>query len=162
MSSKFAPSSTRAHPSRRCITRPTMLKLMQLLRFCQFASPASWLFRKMSTSGMPLHVLPSPLRFFPPSPPRPSGLLHKAACCLFCFAFAAFTSSQSCPGRHLDAVIVEPTAPHTATMIFLHGLGDSGHGWSQADWNLPHAKLIFPNAPSRPITVNGGARMPGW
>jgi predicted esterase len=47
-------------------------------------------------------------------------------------------------------------------MIFLHGLGDSGHGWSQADWNLPFAKLIFPNAPDRPITVNGGARMPGW
>lgn len=93
---------------------------------------------------------------------QPSGHSRSASLCFLFLACAASISAQTCPGRPLDAVIVQPTAPHTATMIFLHGLGDSGHGWSQAEWNLPFAKLIFPNAPSRPITVNGGARMPGW
>ncbi|KAG0294963.1 hypothetical protein BGZ98_001550 [Dissophora globulifera] len=27
---------------------------------------------------------------------------------------------------------------------------------------LPHAKFIFPNAPSIPVTLNGGMRMPSW
>ena len=28
--------------------------------------------------------------------------------------------------------------------------------------DLPHTRWIFPTAPVRPITINGGARMPGW
>jgi hypothetical protein len=27
---------------------------------------------------------------------------------------------------------------------------------------LPHIKFIYPTAPTRPITVNMGMRMPGW
>lgn len=27
---------------------------------------------------------------------------------------------------------------------------------------FPETKFIFPNAPSIPITVNGGMKMPGW
>ena len=48
----------------------------------------------------------------------------------------------------------------------LHGLGDSGHGWSDLGNQLsrlhPHVKWIFPSAASIPITVNGGMKMPGW
>ncbi|OMH80061.1 Acyl-protein thioesterase 1 [Zancudomyces culisetae] len=66
----------------------------------------------------------------------------------------------------LRAVIRPPTKKHTATVIFLHGLGDSGHGWSSiADSlssSLPHVKFIFPHAPSIPITLNFGMSMPGW
>ncbi|KAJ3409901.1 hypothetical protein HDU80_007916 [Chytriomyces hyalinus] len=66
----------------------------------------------------------------------------------------------------LQSIVVQATKPHTATVIFLHGLGDSGHGWSQLGETLspmfPHVKFIFPNAPSIPITLNGGYRMPGW
>jgi hypothetical protein len=29
----------------------------------------------------------------------------------------------------LEAVIIAPVAKHTATVIFVHGLDDSGHGW---------------------------------
>ncbi|PWA02084.1 hypothetical protein BB558_001788 [Smittium angustum] len=39
---------------------------------------------------------------------------------------------------------------HTATVIFMHGLGDSGHGWAPVADNLstilPHVKFIFPHA----------------
>ncbi len=131
---------------------------MLLSRFGQSIRTTSLFLCHMSSSGQPPLLSHSPL----PMPLPSSGLLRAASCCFLCLAFAAFISAQTCPGRPLDAVTVQPTAPHTATMIFLHGLGDSGHGWSQADWNLPFAKLIFPNAPERPITVNGGARMPGW
>ncbi|KFY34256.1 hypothetical protein V495_08187 [Pseudogymnoascus sp. VKM F-4514 (FW-929)] len=57
---------------------------------------------------------------------------------------------------------------HTATVIFLHGLGDQGAGWIDlaVNWRrrqkFTETKFIFPNAPSIPITLNGGMRMPGW
>ncbi|KAL2263631.1 hypothetical protein VTK26DRAFT_5894 [Humicola hyalothermophila] len=60
------------------------------------------------------------------------------------------------------------TAKHTATVIFIHGLGDTGHGWAGAveNWRrrqrLDEVKFILPHAPSIPITCNWGMRMPGW
>ncbi|GFP59252.1 acyl-protein thioesterase 1 [Trichoderma asperellum] len=57
---------------------------------------------------------------------------------------------------------------HTATVIFVHGLGDSGHGWADAVqlWQRKHrldeVKFILPNARVMPITVNGGFPMPAW
>ena len=60
------------------------------------------------------------------------------------------------------------TARHTATVIFVHGLGDTGHGWASAveNWRrrqrLDEVKFILPHAPHIPITCNWGAKMPGW
>ncbi|KAL2149958.1 hypothetical protein VTH82DRAFT_7634 [Thermothelomyces myriococcoides] len=60
------------------------------------------------------------------------------------------------------------TARHTATVIFVHGLGDTGHGWASAveNWRrrqrLDEVKFILPHAPAIPITCNWGMRMPGW
>ncbi len=55
---------------------------------------------------------------------------------------------------------------HTATVIFLHGLGDTGNGWAPVSkdlaLHLPHVKFLFPTAPTRNITVNMGMSMPGW
>ncbi|ORY33132.1 Phospholipase/carboxylesterase/thioesterase [Naematelia encephala] len=65
--------------------------------------------------------------------------------------------------KHLK---VAPKADHTATVIFLHGLGDSGHGWlpvAKMLWpSFPNVKWILPHAPAIPITINGGMSMPGW
>ncbi|KAK2194173.1 hypothetical protein NP493_2g19021 [Ridgeia piscesae] len=60
--------------------------------------------------------------------------------------------------------IVKATAKHTASIIFLHGLGDTGLGWSQTFNALrqPHVKYIFPNAQVMPVTLNAGFRMPSW
>lgn len=58
-------------------------------------------------------------------------------------------------------------ATHKATVIVLHGLGDSGHGFypiAEA-LQLPAelgVKFIFPHAPEQPVTINGGMRMPSW
>lgn len=61
-------------------------------------------------------------------------------------------------------VIVQASGEHTATIIMCHGLGDTGDGWAQVapQMGIPSAKWIFPTAPTRPISVNGGMKMPGW
>eukprot|EP00051_Salpingoeca_urceolata_P009805 m.119153 g.119153 ORF g.119153 m.119153 type:complete len:279 (-) comp16454_c0_seq2:252-1088(-) len=62
------------------------------------------------------------------------------------------------------AIVRAPKAKHTASLIFLHGLGDQGYGWAEMFGELqpPHCKFIFPNAASRPVSLNGGFSMPAW
>ncbi|KAF8272468.1 Phospholipase/carboxylesterase [Lactarius quietus] len=66
-------------------------------------------------------------------------------------------------------LIFNSISKHTATVIFLHGLGDTGHGWGQPvsaifgkDPGLSHIKWILPHAPAIPVTANFGATMPAW
>jgi predicted esterase len=63
-------------------------------------------------------------------------------------------------------VIPASSSVAKATLIFLHGLGDSGHGWANAikyiSSKLPFMKFILPHAPNKPVTINGGAVMPAW
>lgn len=66
--------------------------------------------------------------------------------------------------------LVSPTRPATHALIFLHGLGDSGNGWSFLGQQLrmmdPTAfestTFMFPTAPTMPITANGGYPMNAW
>lgn len=52
----------------------------------------------------------------------------------------------------------------TGCVIFMHGLGDTGAGWSSAFPvpNLEHVEVVLPSADSIPISLNGGLSMPGW
>jgi len=63
-------------------------------------------------------------------------------------------------------VVIEATSKHSATVIFLHGLGDSGAGWrpvaSVMAKQLPHVKWVLPNAPTRPISLFRGMPAPAW
>ncbi|KAI3654543.1 hypothetical protein MP228_000597 [Amoeboaphelidium protococcarum] len=63
-------------------------------------------------------------------------------------------------------ITLAPLQQHKSTLIFLHGLGDSGHGWSELGRSLQPAfvntKFIFPHADSHPVTINGGYSMPSW
>ena len=64
-------------------------------------------------------------------------------------------------------VVVEPHSKHQSTIIWLHGLGDSGHGFAPIvpTLNLPQdlgIKFIFPHAPIQPVTINGGMKMRSW
>lgn len=67
----------------------------------------------------------------------------------------------------LRCVEIEPTAQATASVIWLHGLGASGHDFEpivpelQLPADLP-VRFIFPHAPQIPVTVNGGMVMPAW
>lgn len=53
---------------------------------------------------------------------------------------------------------------HTASVIFLHGLGDTGHGWSSAFEEIaePFIKYLFPTAKIQSVTLNYGMKMPSW
>lgn len=63
-----------------------------------------------------------------------------------------------------QAAVINASGKHTATVIFLHGLGDQGRSWADCFQALKqaHIKYIFPNAPTMPVTLNGGFRMPSW
>ncbi|KAF9995541.1 hypothetical protein BGZ80_009026 [Entomortierella chlamydospora] len=68
--------------------------------------------------------------------------------------------------KKLTSVIQAASSNHSATVIFIHGLGDSGAGWAPVGQELgrylPHVKFIFPNAPDMPVTLNYGMQMPSW
>ncbi|OAA43692.1 lysophospholipase [Metarhizium rileyi] len=70
--------------------------------------------------------------------------------------------------RRMTSLIIPAAGRHTATIIFAHGLGDTGYGWADAVeiWKKRPAmsgiKFILPHAPEIPITMNGGMPMPGW
>ncbi|XP_053606378.1 acyl-protein thioesterase 1 [Plodia interpunctella] len=63
-----------------------------------------------------------------------------------------------------NPVIIAATAKQTASLIFLHGLGDTGHGWAStiAAIRGSHVKVICPTASTMPVTLNAGFRMPSW
>ena len=65
-----------------------------------------------------------------------------------------------------DAVLVEP-ATHSASIIWLHGLGADGHDFEPIvpELGLPSdhgIRFIFPNAPMRSVTINSGMQMRAW
>lgn len=67
----------------------------------------------------------------------------------------------------LETIVVEPAAPANAAVIWMHGLGADGHDFEpvvpEFDLRLPlSVRFIFPHAPFRPITINGGHVMRGW
>jgi phospholipase/carboxylesterase len=66
-----------------------------------------------------------------------------------------------------SAVEVETGPQPQAAIIWLHGLGADGHDFEPvagelAIESLPPLRFVFPHAPMRPITVNGGMTMRGW
>jgi len=67
----------------------------------------------------------------------------------------------------LPAIEIETGPRPDAAVIWMHGLGDSGHGWSEVvpGLRLPGdlaVRFLFPHAPEIPVTINRGARMPAW
>ncbi|XP_029975827.1 acyl-protein thioesterase 2 [Salarias fasciatus] len=63
-----------------------------------------------------------------------------------------------------EAVTLSGTEKETAAVIFLHGLGDSGHGWADTLTGIqpPYIKFICPHAPQMPVTLNMRMTMPAW
>ena len=60
---------------------------------------------------------------------------------------------------------VETGANPAASVIWLHGLGADGHDFEPIVPELRLAKpvrFVFPHAPIRPVTLNGGMRMRAW
>ena len=66
-----------------------------------------------------------------------------------------------------DPIEIDTGPQPTASIIWLHGLGADGHDFEPIVPELglsgsPAVRFVFPHAPYRPVTVNGGATMRAW
>jgi phospholipase/carboxylesterase len=67
----------------------------------------------------------------------------------------------------LQAVELQTSPAATASVIWLHGLGADGYDFVPVVRELeqlqaPAARYVFPHAPTRPVTINGGYVMRAW
>jgi phospholipase/carboxylesterase len=67
----------------------------------------------------------------------------------------------------LPAVEINPSKSVQATVIWLHGLGADGHDLAEIvpQLHLPPElgiRFVFPHAPTRTVTINGGLQMSAW
>ncbi len=67
----------------------------------------------------------------------------------------------------LDCVEINPRAKASFSVIWLHGLGADGHDFEPVvpELRLPEnipVRFVFPHAPERRVTVNGGMVMRAW
>jgi len=65
-----------------------------------------------------------------------------------------------------DPLILEPQKAADACVIWLHGLGADRYDFLPvAEFMQQHlltARFVMPQAPTRPVTINGGYAMPSW
>jgi len=69
--------------------------------------------------------------------------------------------------ERLEAIEIETGPKPGASVIWMHGLGADGHDFEPIvpELNLPGmlpVRFLFPHAPIRPVTINGGALMRAW
>jgi phospholipase/carboxylesterase len=67
----------------------------------------------------------------------------------------------------LPCVEIPAPARHRSSIVWLHGLGADGHDFEPiaAELALPPSlgvRFVFPHAPRRPVTINGGYVMRAW
>ncbi len=69
--------------------------------------------------------------------------------------------------KDLQTLQIETGEDPRVVVIWLHGLGASGHDFEPVVPELGFAReqavrFIFPHAPDLPVTINGGMVMPAW
>lgn len=64
----------------------------------------------------------------------------------------------------LPCVEVGPSGAADAAVVWMHGLGASGHDFEDLVpmLRLPRVRFVFPHAPRRAVTINMGLIMPAW
>src|ERR1700691_867926 len=67
----------------------------------------------------------------------------------------------------LETIEVQTGPKPDAAVLWLHGLGADAHDFEPIVPELVRPgerawRFVFPNAPLRPISINGGARMRAW
>ena len=67
----------------------------------------------------------------------------------------------------LEVITVETAPQASASIIILHGLGADGRDFVPVahEWDLASVgpvRFLFPSAPTRPVTINGGYVMRAW
>jgi len=65
----------------------------------------------------------------------------------------------------LQYMVVQTAEQPVVSVVWLHGLGADGHDFAPIvpELRLPFAaRFVFPHAPLRPVTINGGMTMRAW
>lgn len=64
----------------------------------------------------------------------------------------------------LETLEIEATESQRGSVIWMHGLGASNSDFESVvpELDAGYLRFIFPAAPVRPVTINGGMRMPAW
>jgi phospholipase/carboxylesterase len=64
----------------------------------------------------------------------------------------------------LPCVEIGPRGQAEGAVVWMHGLGANGHDFEPIVpyLELPRVRFVFPHAPLRPVTINGGMVMPAW
>ena len=70
-------------------------------------------------------------------------------------------------GANLTTLEIEPQSKARFSVIWMHGLGADAHDFEPIvrELKLPEEagiRFVFPNAPVRPVTINGGMAMRAW
>jgi lysophospholipase-2 len=147
----------------RCLALSSILLAVAAIMLARL-SPGSLRYSAAAAAAAAATSSSSPPSPSPSLPLKPKAALKRSAN-LSTKAATNMSSSQTLRYRS-PIVIPARQQPHTATVIVLHGLGDTGDGWAGAAPELaqalPHARFIFPHAPDRPISLNYGMKMPGW
>jgi phospholipase/carboxylesterase len=71
------------------------------------------------------------------------------------------------PATSLETIDLQTGPDPVATLVVLHGLGADGNDFVPVARELDLAaigpvRFVFPHAPVRPVTINGGYRMRAW
>ncbi|WP_263262634.1 alpha/beta fold hydrolase [Pseudomonas sp. RIT-PI-S] len=65
-----------------------------------------------------------------------------------------------------ETLMLEPSQPADACVIWLHGLGADRFDFQPVaqllQRQLPTTRFVLPQAPTRAVTINGGYQMPSW
>jgi len=77
---------------------------------------------------------------------------------------STFTTERTSDG--LITVSPKNEGDQSALVVITHGLGDTAEGFADVAEMLareiPYLKIILPTAPTQPVTMNMGMRMPSW
>jgi phospholipase/carboxylesterase len=69
------------------------------------------------------------------------------------------------PVTALETIAIETGPAPRLSVVWLHGLGADGHDFEpivpELNLHVP-LRFVFPHAPQRPVTINGGMRMRAW
>ncbi|KAJ8575600.1 hypothetical protein ON010_g3613 [Phytophthora cinnamomi] len=77
----------------------------------------------------------------------------------------SFSSTTSMVIDKLNTIVHNGKNP-SAVVFFLHGFGDTAHGWAstfrRVAKDMPHVKFVLPTAALRPVTIMNGREVPAW
>ena len=85
----------------------------------------------------------------------------------FCATLRGFMNTRNLKMQTPETVEVTTGENPVGSIIWLHGLGADGHDFEPIvpQIQLPEAvalRFVFPHAPVRPVTINGGMEMRAW